>query len=605
MVAQKKHRRAKPPARTRDGRLKGGLKLPLLAVLAFLLYFGVATAGPVPVGLWQDDAIYLSTAQSLAEGTGYRHIEIATQPLQTKYPILYSAVLTPLMALSGYPRNLTLLLMPSALAAAAMAVLWVVYLRRSLDAPRRWALAVGIVSALSPAILSLARFTMSDLLYGGISIAALVALDVNYTASTTARARLRWLIISAVLMGLAALTRSFGLTLVAAGALTLLSRRRFRHVALMGSIVLLSLLPWWVWQASAARINGPLQHSTLEAPELSYSLWLPRSISQVGRVIWQNIFRTVFDVAYYQIALPPQFCQTAIAAFSWRTLMLHVLCWGAALLITIGFVASCTHRPWREQSRTSTHSEPHDITQSRLSRWQTVHLYTLLYGALMLVWPFDPGRFLVVWTPFVLYCLVVGVRASLLFACRRFALDARRGLAIAPVSLLAVLALLFVADDVRIATSTADNYYMRETTVDLAEVQHLERWVLANTSLQDIIASDRPGGLFLATGRRGQYYWPDSNPYSLYYGKDRSAWRFYVWPGDQEIQQVYEEMRGLLARSYVAGRIRYCVEHTDANAQATALGRFIAENSSWFQLQYTSPKGTYSVYRLAIRSPSD
>ena len=68
--------------------------MALLATLSLaLVYWAVAAGSPRALGLWQDDAIYVGTAKSLAEGTGYRHIELASEPLQTKYPFLYPAIL--------------------------------------------------------------------------------------------------------------------------------------------------------------------------------------------------------------------------------------------------------------------------------------------------------------------------------------------------------------------------------------------------------------------------------------------------------------------------------------------------------------------------------
>ena len=130
------------------------------------VYLGVAIAGPPTVGLWQDDATYLATARSLAEGSGYRHIEIPGEPLQTKYPILYPALLAGAFLLHpDYPDNLWLLLAPGALMAGAFVALSLLYLRRVLEAPGPWvAVAIGL-AALSPEILSLVRFAMSDLPY--------------------------------------------------------------------------------------------------------------------------------------------------------------------------------------------------------------------------------------------------------------------------------------------------------------------------------------------------------------------------------------------------------------------------------------------------------
>ena len=236
----------------------------------FVLYVLVANVGPLAVGLWQDDAIYLCTAKSLAEGSGYRHIEIPGTPLQTKVPLLYPAVLAlGFLIAPDYPENVPLLLVPSALAAAGFAVLSVLYLRRVLGVGARMAWLTGILVILSPAVLSLVRFTMSDLPYACLAAAALYALDHKYARADSARRRRAWLIASAALVVLAVQMRGIGLSLVAAMLLALVLRRRFRDAGLALLVFVVCLAPWHVRQRLAARANGPLQTGFLEASELS------------------------------------------------------------------------------------------------------------------------------------------------------------------------------------------------------------------------------------------------------------------------------------------------------------------------------------------------
>src|SRR5437870_12014220 len=58
-------------------------------------------------GLYQDDAIYVVTAKSLAEGHGYRILSLPGEPFQTKYPILYPLVLSVIWkTYPDFPHNL-------------------------------------------------------------------------------------------------------------------------------------------------------------------------------------------------------------------------------------------------------------------------------------------------------------------------------------------------------------------------------------------------------------------------------------------------------------------------------------------------------------------
>ena len=136
-----------------------GVSRPLLATLVLAaVYWGVAVSGPLAVGAWQDDAIYVTTATSLAEGRGYRHAEIPGEPLQAKYPVLYPALLSVLIWIApDYPSNVPLLLVPTAIAASALVVLAALYWRRCFAPdPIHWRVAC-VLSALSPAIVSMVR----------------------------------------------------------------------------------------------------------------------------------------------------------------------------------------------------------------------------------------------------------------------------------------------------------------------------------------------------------------------------------------------------------------------------------------------------------------
>src|SRR5262245_38913649 len=54
------------------------------AALAVLVAWGIAWQAPA-IGTFHDDAVYIVTAKSLAEGHGYRNLHLPGEVLQTKY----------------------------------------------------------------------------------------------------------------------------------------------------------------------------------------------------------------------------------------------------------------------------------------------------------------------------------------------------------------------------------------------------------------------------------------------------------------------------------------------------------------------------------------
>jgi len=547
------------------------VRAPILLTLGlFGFYLLIAWAGPLAVGLWQDDAIYLCTAKSLAAGTGYRHIEIPGEPLQTKYPILYPAILSLIFRLSrSYPQNVPLLLIPGALAAAGLVTLAVRYWRNVLGAGAGLVWPAGLLAAFSPVTLSFVRFTMSDLPYAFLAMAALYVLDHKCATQEASHRRRMWLVAGALLMAAAVLTRGIGITLIPAAVLVLLWRKRYWDAALLIAILVVCLAPWYVRQAMAARANGAMQSAFLEAPELSYSLWLPENAGQAASVVLQNVFRGALGIAYLQLALPQDAIGLALTDPSWwRTGCLHLACYAAVVMILVGFVKSA--RP----------------------AVRMLHLYAVFYTGLMLAWPFEPYRFLIPWTPFLLYFLLDGLRA----VCRRIP---RTRLAAVPVwTTAAVVGVCFLYDDVRIADSTASRYQLREFPIDWTEIRAVERWVGESTEADAVIASAHPASLFLATGRKGHYFWPDTDPYALYYGPDRSWRTLYAMSGPSEHRHLEQEMRERLLDVYRSAGIRYCIELKGLYTSGDILAPLLRQRPDLFQPCFRTPKGTYTVFRV-------
>jgi hypothetical protein len=545
----------------------------VLTAILFLAYWFIAARGPRTVGFWQDDAIYVCTAKSLAAGTGYRHIEMPEQPLQTKYPILYPAVLA-LGFLLGpeYPRNLPCLLAPSALAAAGLVALSLRYWRDVLAGDWWLVVMAAILAVLSPVVLSFVRFTMSDLPFGALALAAVYAFDHKYATAQTGAQQRRWLVIAAVLIALSILTRSIGVTLAGALLVVLAWRKQWRHAGLALAVLAVCVAPWYLRQALAVRANGPLQTAFLIAPDLDYGLCLPSSSADTANVIVQNFFRTAFGLVFFQLALPQQWVQGALATPSGRTVLIHVLGYLALLLIVLGFVTSA--RP----------------------RVRLLQVYAVLYAAMLLAWPFEPYRILLPWTPFLLYFLLCGVREVVRFAMRARMQGRAAYLAAVPVA--AVLLALFISDDARIVTSTEREYFLREFPIDWAEVHAVEQWTAQNARPDEVLAAAYAPGLYLATGRQGYYFWPDANPYRLFYGSDRGWKSFCVLPSASESRYVRAQLDAHLPEVYRAAGIRYYIEHRQIDVGEGAMAQYVRAHPEIFTPVLTTRAGNFTVFRV-------
>lgn len=542
-------------------------------IVAFALlstfYWGVAVAGPLAVGAWQDDAIYIATATSLAAGDGYRHAEIPGEPLQAKYPVLYPAALAVLLKIAPeYPGNVPLLLLPTALAAAALVVLSALYWKRVFGIGQRELVALGALAAFSPGILSMVRFTMSDLLYGGLAIAAMTMLDDSDRAKTAGgpvTAPLPRVLAVAVLIAACALTRSIGLTLAGGSVLFLLWRRRWRDAVMLFGVVAVCIAPWHIWQlwavgANDAAFGGSPVHTVLLS-ELNYGVWAPSALGDVLRVVWQNVFHLAFGILYFQLGLSESFGMQALAEWSWRTALLHLGSYAVLLSVVVGFASSARERP------------------------AVLHFCALPYAAVVLAYPGDPYRFLLPWIPFILYFLFRGV--------------AQVGRRVA-IALFTVLVLAFAFEAGRIVTSDENDYHFRVTPQDWRDARDLEEKILELTEPDDVLASGDFAALYLATGRQGFYAWPILDPYSLFYGPERSWWSFYIRGGEAGATVVEDQVNRMLERAYRAGDVTWYVDDARPNPLTGAVRSFMARHLEWFEPQYLTPRGMFRIYRVKM-----
>jgi hypothetical protein len=231
-----------------DGALTVRDGLAALALAVTLLFMGGERIVPGVVGSFHDDAVYAVTAKSLAEGSGYRLINFPGAPRQTKYPILYPAVLAVVWrCVAGLSAKLAAMQLATLLAAAlaiAGAYLYVVRFRYVARAP---AFVAGIVCASSPNLLYYATQTLSEMPFALTVVASLWATDACLRGT---RAEPWRAVLTGVVAGLPFLCRSAG-AVVPLVALVMITRAR-RPLGWMLLGVALVALPWIAWTLRGA-----------------------------------------------------------------------------------------------------------------------------------------------------------------------------------------------------------------------------------------------------------------------------------------------------------------------------------------------------------------
>ena len=132
------------------------------------------------LGLFHDDGIYAVVAKSLSDGAGYRIISLPTAPDQTKYPFLYSYILSWLWSLDPkFPDNIGLLKAANAGFLAAIFVLSYLFYRRRVTGEESEGLLFAALVCINPAVFSFTDFTVSDILFLLLSLSAFVIFDAS------------------------------------------------------------------------------------------------------------------------------------------------------------------------------------------------------------------------------------------------------------------------------------------------------------------------------------------------------------------------------------------------------------------------------------------
>ena len=232
--------------------------LLVAAVLAVVVtVLGGLRLVPGRVGTFQDDGVYVATARALAEGDGYRLVNEPGAPPQTRYPILYPALLSVAwrIAPSLDARLTAMQVLTIALAALAVALAYL-YVRRFGYAARPVAVAAGIVTATAPLLTYFSANVLSEMPFALVVVVALWMTD-HARARPDPSPLTRFAV--GVLLGLPFLTRTIGIVVppVALAVLAVSGRRIGWYAAGAGLVV----APWiaWVLTMSRAPEAGALQ----------------------------------------------------------------------------------------------------------------------------------------------------------------------------------------------------------------------------------------------------------------------------------------------------------------------------------------------------------
>ncbi|HEY3288107.1 MAG TPA: glycosyltransferase family 39 protein [Gemmatimonadaceae bacterium] len=417
-----------------------------------VLACAIANVTPSPIGVFWDDGVYLLSAKAIAAGDGYRYTYLPGAPPAIHYPPLFPLVLAALLKVTPeFPANVAILklLNPVFLAAGVYgaARLATRYLSNGAGPA---ALAVAICALTAP-VLVLSNVLLSEPFFLAVLVGSLWLAEDAVERGGTQPAILAGLAIAAL-----TLVRTLGGVLLPATLLALWWRHRRREAAVVAACAVVALAPWqwWVWQASRGFPDE------LRGSYGPYLEWVIAGYQREPALAWDVLVRNASDLwrAFGLVFAPglPRLVQWLAAS---------------TVVLTLGAGLAALSR-----------------------RASVIAAFLLAYGAVVLLWPYNPERFVWAVWPMAGIVLVAGARAvGHAFAGRW---------PVAPRAAVLVVALLLVGQGGYALRGLARGWAGAPQAEMTRRLWPLVEWTATHAAPTDLVASDGHVMIALYTGRR-------------------------------------------------------------------------------------------------------
>jgi hypothetical protein len=433
-------------------RLEG---LLLVGLVTFVCLVAFLTVTPWPVGAFQDDAIYTLLAKALATGEGYRMINLPGEPHATHYPPGYPFFLSLLWRLSpSFPDNIVLFKFANAVWLSLAALGAAMFARRRLAWETMPSALAATAGTLAIVVLLVTGVVLSEPMFMALLFPALL---LGERAVESGSVRLA--VAAGLACGLLALVRTLGTVVVPAVLLMLLFHRQWKAFLAFSAAAAACLVPWQLW-LNAWQHEIP---SVLMGKYGAYGPWVAEGFREGGigfarDVAMQNVRAVYRFVSYVFMPMAPV--------------------WPRAL----AFVAVCAVAA---------------IGLGTLVKRATVTaLFLAGYAAVILVWPFEPERFMLALWPLLTLCGLAGLQVVWRWHPARLPMRGLRHLIMIST---AVVVAGFATYNVR----GYRHQWWTSVQRDAGQrAKPIVEWVASATQPSDVLMTDDDLMVFLYAGRR-------------------------------------------------------------------------------------------------------
>lgn len=444
--------------------------LPALLAIPVAVVYVLYVLAPA-TGTVHDDGIYLATAKSLAEGKGYRIQSLPSELPQTKYPILFPALLAVIWKTTGAGVAVPWIfkLIPVICVLGVAVALWNSGPRFGLSAVgARWA---ALAWAASPVVITHGTLALPDTLFALCCLGAILLLE---RAGQADGRGIRDSIFAGALTAASLLIRSIGVTLVPLVAY-LCWRRKWRQAAAFLITAGVLVTPWVVHQSGQPFSTDFVERYYTKLSYAEGNLLALRNLSEMGQVLFYNAAHQLVSLGA-MMGLGPDPCGY-LMGFLLALLALAGLCRGAVQ-------GARLHAAW-----------------------------TILYLGALCVWVWPPYRYLIPVLPLLLLFAASPIEQMI---------RARRAPAFFTCVLLGVSTIMTSWTDLRLGKETRQNGWpsagpgMVESWTDH---QAAFAWIRKHTSPDDIVGANLDPMVFLNTGRKSIRL-TNYNQFDLFYSTD-------------------------------------------------------------------------------------
>lgn len=431
-------------------------------------------------GYFHDDTLYFSSARAIAFGQGYIIPSLPGTPPQTKYPIVYSWLLSWVWKwFPHFPENVMPAIWLTAFFGCWFLVATFQFLR-GMDGIGDWAaLAIVAAIAFSPDFLILNTSLLSDVPFMALAMTAIVLAD----SALRPTSRLWAAALTGCLAGLSADMRTLGVATVIGILFIALIRRELRK----GLIIFLAAAPlvaFVVWPALSGKhslapgsVPGPIDPAWNQT-WLYYTSYLANWTASVPNV--SMFFQMIKNTGLLLLMAPARYVLApSMEAWSPGGMAVYI----PLILVLIAGI----------------------VRLVRIQGWKPVHPVFLVYSAILLVWPYPQmSRFLLLFTPLFFAGLYVEMKRIVHAIVENLKSNVA---AVEKLSALALSAILLATGAVALwnylhGERTTLNARIERRASILQEKQEAYEWVRQNTEASTKIVAFEDVMLYLYTGRQ-------------------------------------------------------------------------------------------------------